>query len=82
MYAKADCCHLNHSAQRFNNTHLVKNDRHIDSIDEMNIIFVNESLLDIFLLKMLTMSSPFEKFTRWNHCTHNTTDNIHVPYSY
>lgn len=62
MYMKADCCHLNHSAQRFNNIHLIKNDGHIDSIDEMDIIFVNESLLDIFLLKMLTMSNPCENF--------------------
>jgi hypothetical protein len=55
MYAMADCCHLNHSAQRFNNIQLIKNYRHKDSIDEMDIIIVNESLLDIFLLKMLNI---------------------------
>jgi len=63
-YTKADCCHLNCSAQRFNNIQLVKNDRHIDSIDDMDIIFVNESLLDMFLLKMLILSSPFENFIK------------------
>jgi len=62
MYTMADCCHLNRSAQRFNIIHLVKNERHLGSMDEMDIIFVTESLLDIFLLKMLTMSSPFENF--------------------
>jgi hypothetical protein len=64
MYAKADCCHLNRSAQRFNNIHLVKNDRNRDSIGEMDIIFVDESLLDTFLLKLLTLSSPFENFIK------------------